>query len=70
MRRDGIDPAGCKHVRALVVLGMIAESPVDPYGEPARPVCRSSGLPPSERYTEEHDGPGEPMRWATGGHEA
>jgi hypothetical protein len=27
-RRDGLDPAGCKHVRALVAQGLLDEGPV------------------------------------------
>jgi hypothetical protein len=27
--RDGLDPAGCKHVRALVACGMLDDSPAD-----------------------------------------
>lgn len=34
-RRDGLDPEGCKHVRALVQVGMIAGAPPAP----------SAGLP-------------------------
>src|SRR5262245_19198738 len=29
-RRDGLDPAGCKHVRALVDHGLIEGNPVNP----------------------------------------
>jgi hypothetical protein len=41
-RRDGLDPAGCKHVRALVSCGLIDRTgPTGPGETPARPKARS-----------------------------
>ena len=36
-RRDGLDPGGCKHVQALVAVGMLA-------AHPAGPVARGGAL--------------------------
>jgi hypothetical protein len=69
--RDGRDSGGCKHIRALVVLGLLAPTPVrDPHGAPARPVREHGhGQPPSARYTEHDNRPGRDT-WRSGGHDA
>lgn len=75
-KRNGKDPKGCKHIRAIVAVGLLSYTQAETaaasggalseYGPFPRKVRRMEGLP-TDQYRPE---PAGDFQWASGGHEA